>query len=59
MGLGVPVAFVKEIKTTDCTDDCYTKEDAKEGIGKFMFYLAIANSFFGALFFLTYRLRPS
>jgi hypothetical protein len=51
--------LVKTITPDDCVDNCYTKEDARAGIGKYMFYLAVANSVFCVLFLACYRLRPA
>ena len=58
IGLGLPIAFVKEITPDDCETDCYTKDDAKTGIGKYMLYLAIANSIFSFFLLICYRIRP-
>ena len=59
IGLGAPIALVKTITKEDCVADCYTKEDARTDIGKYMFYLAVANSVFGILLLVSYRLRPA
>lgn len=54
MGLALPLFFVKEI-----SGESYTKEDAKAGISKYMFVLALSNTFFGVLLLLVYKVRPS